>query len=208
MIKKVTKITLIITLLFLIGCNKDQNDINIPKDTFVNNTNTHPLVMAARNQIGVVTNYDTNYYLGGYPPENSGACTDVIGQALLKNGYDLKAKIDKDMTKYPERYPTTNDPNINFRRVANIKIFLDNYAMKLSTKTDTKNLIEWQGGDIVTYDQIPGSLWHIAIVSDKKNNEGVPLLIHNYGIGVIENDYLTKWPAPITGHYRLQEFIK
>ena len=23
-------------------------------------------------------------------------------------------------------------------------------------------------GDIVTYDQIPGSLWHIAIVSDKK----------------------------------------
>ncbi len=208
MIKKITKIAFLITILFIVGCNKDQNNADIQKNTFVNNENVHPLVTTARNQIGVVTKYDTSYYQGGYPPEDRGACTDVVEQALRKNGYDLKAKIDEDMTKYPKRYPTTNDPNINFRRVANVKIFLDNYAIKLNTKTDKENIIEWQGGDIVTYDQIPGSLWHIAIVSDKKNSEGIPLLIHNYGIGVIENDYLTKWPAPITGHYRFQEFIK
>ncbi|MEK7085917.1 MAG: DUF1287 domain-containing protein, partial [Patescibacteria group bacterium] len=161
-----------------------------------------------REQIGVVTEYDTNYYIGGYPPKNSGACTDVIERALRANDYNLKNKIDEDMKNYPDRYSNENDPNINFRRVANVKIFLDNYALKLTTKTDPESLPEWQAGDIVTYDQIPGSLWHIAIVSDKKTWDGIPLLIHNYGIGVIENDYLTKWPAPITGHYRLQEFIK
>jgi hypothetical protein len=65
-----------------------------------------------------------------------------------------------------------------------------------------ENLSKWQGGDIVTYEQIPGGLWHIAIVSNKRRNDGVPYLIHNYGQGVQESDHLTKWPTDISGHFR------
>jgi uncharacterized protein len=195
-------ILLLLAIPFFVGCS-----YSIPSEassTTGLRIETHPLVESARSQIGVVTKYDTGYYSGGYPPADRGACTDVVEQALRANGYDLKDKIDADMQKYPDRYPHESDPNINFRRVRNVKIFLDNYAANLPIDLEAENLDQWQAGDIVTYDQIPGSLWHTAIISDKTNRDGFPLLIHNYSIGVIENDLLIKWPAPITGHYRLE----
>jgi uncharacterized protein YijF (DUF1287 family) len=165
------------------------------------------IVESAREQIGVVTSYDIAYYTGGYPPEHSGACSDVIWRALQGAGYDLKSLIDTDIRKYPDTYPKNSitDSNINFRRVLNVKTFLEKYTQSLTTQIipwDTNNLQEWQGGDIVTYEQIPGGLWHVAIISDKRREDGVPLLIHNYGLGVLENDYLLEWPAPLSGHYR------
>ncbi|MFA6528565.1 MAG: DUF1287 domain-containing protein [Candidatus Gracilibacteria bacterium] len=165
------------------------------------------IMEGARAQIGVVTEYDTGYYQDAYPPENSGVCADVIWRALEEAGYDLKEMLDADMALYPEDY--TQDPapdtNINFRRVRNIKVFLEKYAESLTIEVipwDEENLAEWQGGDIVSFDQIEGGLWHIAIVSDERRDDGVPLIIHNYGYGVKENDYLLNWPTEITGHYR------
>ncbi len=175
----------------------------------ISNTNTqeddykNPIVASARKQIGVVTKYDSGYYQGGYPPEDSGACSDVIIRALLDNKYDLKNKINEDIKKYPERYNEKIDSNINHRRVKNIKIYFDNYENKLNIKVDRDNLNEWQPGDIVTYDKMIGGLWHIAIISNRKNLKGIPLLIHNHGQGTIENDLLLDWPTKITGHYRI-----
>lgn len=132
---------------------------------------------------------------------------------MRDNGYDLKSKIDEDMAMHPERYSDSSDPNINFRRVRNVKIFLDHHAESLTTCIE-KNCFaksDWQPGDIVTFDQIPGSLWHIAIVSNKTvESDGieVPLLIHNYGKGVVEDNRLLNWPAPITGHYRIPQGLK
>lgn len=156
------------------------------------------LVSSARLQKGVVTSYDTGYYSGGFPPENTGACTDVVERAMRELGYDWKSKIDQHMLKKPNLYTSKYDANINYRRVRNVKIFLDHTATSLPLDDD------YLPGDIVTYDQIPGSLWHIAIVSDKKTWNGTPLLIHNYGKGVVEDNLLHKWPAPKTGHYRLK----
>jgi len=199
------KIIILILILFFTFCFLkifvfSYNTVNTNEELSVLNQeiNTHPLVESARNQIGIVTKYDNQYYNGGYPPEGRGACTDVIERALMDQGYDLKNKIDKDMLNFPEEYPYKSDPNINYRRVVNLKIFFDRYFEKIDLEQD------WQPGDIVTYDQIPGGLWHIAILSDKKNKDGIPLLIHNYGRGVIEDDFLFKWPAAITGHYRLR----
>lgn len=153
---------------------------------------------SARTQKGVVTSYDTGYYAGGFPPENTGACTDVVERALRELGYDWKGLIDADMRKNPHLYSSSYDSNINFRRVRNVKIFLDRTAESLSLDEI------YLPGDIVTYDQIPGSLWHIAIVSDKKSFDGTPLLLHNYGRGVVEDNFLHRWNAPKTGHYRLK----
>jgi len=159
--------------------------------------------------MGVVTSYDTSYYAGGHPPADRGACTDVIARALLDEGYDIKARIDEDMKKNPGRYPGESDTNINFRRVRNVKIFLDHHAESLPTCIEAECFVasDWQPGDIVTFDQIPGSLWHIAILSNKISVEDfgeVPYLVHNYGRGTVEDDRLLSWPAPITGHYRLE----
>ena len=199
------KIIILILILFFTFCFLkifvfSYNTVNTNEELSVLNQeiNTHPLVESARNQIGIVTKYDNQYYNGGYPPEGRGACTDVIERALMDRDYDLKNKIDEDMLNFPEEYPYKSDPNINYRRVVNLKIFFDRYFEKIDLDQD------WQPGDIVTYDQISGGLWHIAILSDKKNKDGIPLLIHNYGRGVVEDDFLFKWPAAITGHYRVK----
>lgn len=165
------------------------------------------ILVSARSQIGVVTKYDTSYYSSAYPPEDRGACTDVIWRALKASGYDIKTLLDRDIRKNPKAYgkEIQADPNIDFRRVERVRTFLERHTQNITTAIEpgnSQNLKEWQPGDIVTFAQIPGSLWHIAIISDQRNEQGVPLLIHNYGLGVIENDLLTAWPAPITGHFR------
>ncbi len=207
------KILIIISTLFLIVLISVfilflyfKNNIKITSNTNTfqqEDDNKNPIVASARKQIGVVTEYDSGYYNGGYPPENSGACSDVIARALLDNGYDLKEKIDDDIKKFPERYNEKIDPNINYRRVKNIKIYFDNYSQKITTEINKDTLSEWQAGDIVTYEKMIGGLWHIAIISNRKNKSGIPLLIHNHGYGTVENNYLTNWPAKISGHYRI-----
>ena len=51
------------------------------------------------------------------------ACTDLVERALRENSYNLKDLIDEDMKNNPGLYPHESDPNINFRRVKNVKIF-------------------------------------------------------------------------------------
>jgi len=183
---------------------------DIINNTKVTYLKTHPLVEAAKNQIGVVTKYDSSYYQGGYPPEDSGACTDLVERALRESGYPLKDLLDKDMRNNPSLYPQEFDSNINFRRVRNLKIFLDRYAEVVSTCTTLECFKQdiWRPGDIVTYEQIPNGLWHIAIISNKVSTDGlaiVPYIIHNHGRGAVENNLFLIWPAPISGHYRIND---
>ena len=167
---------------------------------------SHPLVDAAREQIGVVTKYDTSYYAGGYPPADRGACTDVVVRALLDLGYDLKEKVDEDMRNHPEEYANDYDSNINFRRVVNLDVYFQRMEESLTTELSSDTLDQWQAGDVVVFDQIPGRLWHIAIVSNKKNSKGIPFIVHNHGRGTVENDLILRWSTPIIGHYRMDEW--
>lgn len=140
--------------------------------------------------------YNDTYYDGGYPPDNIGVCTDVVWRAFKNAGYSLRDMVDKDINKRPESYPRIkkSDNNIDFRRVRNLRIFFEEYAITL---TIDKNQIEqWQAGDIVIF----GEDKHIGIVSDKRNHKGIPYIIHNGGQLKREEDYLKR--AEITGHYR------
>ncbi|MBU1151267.1 DUF1287 domain-containing protein [Patescibacteria group bacterium] len=166
------------------------------------------IVQSARSQIGIVTEYDGSYFPADQVPENSGVCTDVIARALNSIDYDLREKVEEDIAKNPNQYPSSPplDSNINFRRVKILTVFLGKYFTPLTIQAipgDIENLTNWQGGDIVTFAPLKSSgLEHIAIISDKRRADGLPLLIHNYGIGTQEDDYLLNWPAQITGHYR------
>jgi len=163
------------------------------------------IIEGARKDMENRPKYKSVYYDGGYPPPDEGVCTDVIWRALLNAGYNLKDMIDEDIRENTSDYPRVNgtpDPNIDFRRVKNLVVFFEKYATSLTTEIipgDAENLGEWQGGDIVVFGD---PVEHIAIVSDKRRKDGVPLIIHNAGPYTLENDMILNWPSPITHHFR------
>lgn len=139
--------------------------------------------------------YKSEYYAGGYPPDNIGVCSDVIWRAFKNAGYSLKTMIDNDI-----KYNTTDydidiiDNNIDFRRVVNLRVFFDKYAITLTNNIN--DIDEWMPGDIVIF----GNNKHIGIVSNFRNSDGVAYIIHNGGQPVREENYLVR--AKVTKHYR------
>ena len=163
------------------------------------------LVAAARSQIGVTTIYDSSYvslkYPGGDVPKERGVCTDVVIRALRKQSADLQKLVHLDMKKAFSRYPKIwglkrTDRSIDHRRVPNLQTYFKRRGISMKV---TKNATDYQPGDFVTC-LLGGTLPHIMIVSDKKNSDGTPLVIHNIGSGTEETDSLFTYP--LTGHYR------
>lgn len=149
-----------------------------------------------RTYIATKPKYKSKYYNTGYPNDNYGVCTDVVVFGLKAAGYDLQELVDQDIRENRSRYNIkTVDKNIDFRRVRNLKIYFDNYAISLSTSLD--DISDWQGGDIVIFPS------HIGIVSDKRNKDGIPFLIHhaNPYQRYYEEDVLNMYK--IEGHYRI-----
>lgn len=149
-----------------------------------------------RTYIATKPKYKSKYYDTGYPNDNYGVCTDVVAFGLKAAGYDLQELVDQDIRENRSRYNIkTVDKNIDFRRVRNLKIYFDNYAISLSTSLD--DISDWQGGDIVIFPS------HIGIVSDKRNKDGIPFLIHhaNPYQRYYEEDVLKMYK--IEGHYRI-----
>lgn len=153
------------------------------------------LVEGARAYIRTQPEYRDGYYDGGYPPEGEGVCTDVIWHAFQAAGYDLKAMVDEDIRSAPDAYPLggTIDANIDFRRVVNLNVFFSRSGCQQLT-CELGSWAEWQPGDIVVFDG------HIAILSDRRNAEGRPFIIHHAGYGAFEEDALDY--KPILAHYR------
>jgi len=166
-------------------------------------------VEGAKAEVSRKPEYRSVYYKDGYPPETEGVCTDVIWRAMRDAGYDLKSLVDKDIRENLSQYPRVNgkpDPNIDFRRVPNLMVFLLRNGTELTKKIkpgDVENLYLWQPGDIVTFDY-PHE--HIAIISNKRRPDGVPYILHNAGPTASETDQLESWPSPITGHFRFPRF--
>jgi uncharacterized protein YijF (DUF1287 family) len=153
------------------------------------------LMLSARRYVRTQPEYVSAYFRGGYPPEGQGVCTDVIWRALADCGYDFKTMLDRDIAKHPKAYPLPNgkpDVNIDFRRVVNLQTYFERHGQVLTT--DPSRIGEWQPGDFVFYDG------HVAVISDIRNADGQPWIIHHTGHGAFEEDALTY--QKITGHYR------
>lgn len=143
--------------------------------------------------------YKSKYYQTGYPDDEYGVCTDVVAYALKNAGYDLRTLVDEDIENNPDNYNIDNpDKNIDFRRVRNLKIYFSHTAISLTTDID--EIEEWQGGDIVIFKN------HIGIVSERRNENGVPYVIHHNSPWqkTYEQDILEK-REDIEGHYRVTE---
>ena len=148
------------------------------------------------------TKYISKYYNGGYPPKEEGVCTDVIWRGFKTANINLKDLIDEDIKsniKLYSRVDDNPDPNIDFRRVPNQDVFFSRYCLILTTEVksrDSENLKEWQPGDIVVF-----GYDHIGIISDKRDKNGIPYVIHNTKphASILKLSYFT---TPIHGHYR------
>ena len=167
--------------------DKDKDGIDDQTD-ILNNT---------REYIKTKPIYKSKYYATGYPSDEYGVCTDVVGIALKNAGYDLMELVNEDIKNNKEKYDIdVIDKNIDFRRVKNLKIyFKDNW---INLTTDINELEEWQGGDIIIFKS------HIGIVSDKRNKKGIPFIIHNQSPHqrYYEEDIL-EMRNDIVGHYRM-----
>lgn len=168
------------------------------------------LILAARSEVNNKTLYQDGYFAWGYPPTGQWVCTDMIWRAFKAAWYNIKDLIDADIAQYPTDYPRvwwTPEPNIDFRRVPNLNVFFSKYALSLTTQiipNKQDNLVEWQAGDIIVFDS-PNQ--HIAIISDTRDKNGVPLLIHNYSDYAREDNWViydTPEQFPIIGHYRIK----
>ena len=160
------------------------------------------IMLGARKDAENRPRYDGSYVAGGYPSDDVGVCADVIWRAFKNAGYTLKDMIDEDIKKNKDDYPGLDgrpDTNIDFRRVRNLKVFFDKYAQSLTL--DPYQIEQWQPGDIVVFGE---KYTHIGIISDKRNKDGIPYLIHNAGQYEREEDALIRWMKKdtITGHYR------
>ncbi len=165
------------------------------------------VVIGARAEVTRRVTYDASYrsidYPGGDVPPDRGACTDVVVRAFRRAGIDLQKLIHEDMQAnfnlYPQNWGLNRpDPNIDHRRVPNQMKFFARHGQPLTLSVKEEDLAAWQWGDVV-YWRFPNGLEHCGIVSDRKNDQGVPLVIHNAGVAR-EEDCLTRWE--IIGHYR------
>lgn len=163
------------------------------------------LVAAARQQVGVTVHYDPSYhrlaYPGGDVPLERGVCTDVLVRAYRALGADLQRLVHEDMlsarSAYPHVWAQANpDSNIDHRRVPNLAVFFARHGQVLPVSADP---LSYRPGDVVTW-RLPSGVPHIGLVSDRTSPQGVPLVIHNIGLGAQEEDALFAYT--LTRHLR------
>ena len=173
---------------------KEKGKIDKDKDGIDDQTD---ILNNARDYIKTKPKYKSKYYTTGYPDDEYGVCTDVVAFALKDAGYDLMELVNEDIKANKDLYNIDSiDKKIDFRRVQNLKIYLDNNAISLTT--DINKINEWQGGDIVVFKK------HIGIVSDNRNKKGISFIIHhaNPYQRYYEEDIL-EYRDDIVGHYRI-----
>lgn len=164
---------------------------------------------AALSRTKVPVTYDGRYLPISYPmgdvPKNMGVCTDTVVRSYRHLGIDLQRLVHEDMSRAFHAYPNLRkwglsapDPNIDHRRVHNLKVFFTRHGQRLPV---TNNPEDYRPGDLVTW-HLGGDQEHIGIVVNKRSKEDPRrfMIVHNIAHGNKLEDVLFK--MPITGHYR------
>ena len=144
--------------------------------------------------------FKIKYYFDGYPDDDCGIAADVIAFALKGAGYDLKTLIDADKKSSPDSYSDEwkSDTNVDFRRTVNQKTFLDRKGISLGLEMEDP--ADWQAGDIIYWGEESA-----GILSDARNEDGYPLVLHNSSEEqeAYEEDILSDIAEDLTGRYRI-----
>jgi uncharacterized protein YijF (DUF1287 family) len=171
----------------------------IPSAAFI-----HAAAALENPNVRFVPAYRRLAYPMGDVPAGEGVCADVVVRAYRAVGIDLQKLVHEDMARHFALYPKTwrmrgPDPNIDHRRVLNLRVFFARHGKALKI---TRDAGDYKPGDLVTWNLDPRhSTPHIGIVMPKRSKDGKrPLILNNLGRGQITEDIL--FAFPITGHYR------
>lgn len=170
---------------------------------------SNKLSNAALGRLKARVRYDGSYHKIAYPwgdvPQNIGVCTDVVIRSYRRLGIDLQQQVHNDMSAAFSAYPnvrkwglTKPDPNIDHRRVYNLRTF---FARRGAALPITHNPRHYKPGDLVTW-MVGKDLPHIGIVVNRRSKVDPDrfMIVHNIAYGPQMEDVLFRFP--ITGHYR------
>ena len=60
------------------------------------------ILQSAKDYVATKPKYKSVYYASGYPDDGHGVCTDVVAQAFLGAGYDLRVLVNDDILAHPQ----------------------------------------------------------------------------------------------------------
>ena len=166
----------------------------------------HRLAMAAQERTYHTVQYDGRYVAIGYPggdiAPDRGVCTDVVIRSYRALGVDLQREVHEEMRAHFDAFPriwghARPDSNIDHRRVPNLEVF---FARQGEVLPVTRDPADYAPGDLVTW-RLVDRLPHIGIITQARSEDGHrPLVVHNIGNGVRQDDVLFSYP--LTGHFR------
>jgi uncharacterized protein YijF (DUF1287 family) len=148
---------------------------------------------------------DITYPMGDVP-RTMGVCTDVVIRAVRNAGVDLQQALHQDIKKSPRSYPMVRgngNPDIDQRRVATLLPYFKRHWSQRSARLDDPD-DPLRPGDVIFMDTLPRSgPDHIGILSDRVDDQGLPLVINNWTNGTVtaEMDLLTF--VPVLYRFRL-----
>ena len=195
---------LVFMLAALLGCDSIQDATVVPRLDEPPGF-SRGLSDAALERTEHAVRYDGRYIAIPYPngdvPDGIGVCTDVVVRSYRALGIDLQKDLHEEMSAnfdlFPKRWGLKRpDPNIDHRRVPNLRTFFTRKGQNLAVTDDPDDYVP---GDLVTW-SVEGRP-HIGIVVHKKDRrEQRYQIVHNIGRGPVLEDIL--FAFPITGHYR------
>jgi len=164
-------------------------------------------VLNAESYTPAAEDYIGMKYPNGDVPRTIGVCTDVIVRAVRNAGWDLQKELHEDIAKAKAAYPMVKgggDPSIDQRRVGTLLPYFKRHWEQHSTKLDDPK-DPWRPGDVIFMDTFPSKSGpdHIGIVSDRLDDQGMPLIVNNWTDGTVvsEMDLLTF--VPVMYRFRL-----
>jgi uncharacterized protein YijF (DUF1287 family) len=174
------------------------------------------LLIGARKTVLNADAYTTEaegYIAMAYPmgdvPRTIGVCTDVIIRAVRNAGIDIQKELHEDIRRARAAYPMvkgSGDANIDQRRVGTLLPYFrrrwESHTARLDDPSDPL-----RPGDIILMDTFPNRSGpdHIGILSDRLDDQGLPLVINNWTDGTVttEMDLLTF--VPVLYRFRLPQ---
>lgn len=172
------------------------------------------IVTTARRQYTKKVRYSDRYFRLSYPggdvPADLGMSVDLVIRSLRSAGIDLQRLVHEDLIINPDAYPLYRWPtgypdyHIDHRRIAILKVFLDRYALRLTSRVALATLERWQSGDLVIWSTRRTNVLpnHIGVVSDRRNEKGVPYVFEIYSKDAVvaESRLVNHWT--VVAHYR------
>ena len=82
------------------------------------------ILQGALDYVATRPRYKSAYFVGGWPTDGTGVCTDVVAYGMRAAGLDLPTLVDNDKRAAPEIYfGVPPDKNIDYRRVPNLAVY-------------------------------------------------------------------------------------